>query len=87
MNEHYNGSQQNLSRRLNLIEGQICGIKEMIAEKRLCDDIINQLESTRAALKSLQVLILHNHINTIEIQENSNQEFKDLFMLIKKMLK
>ncbi len=87
MNDNYNGSQQNLIRRLNLIEGQICGIKKMIAEKRLCDDIINQLESTRAALKSLQVVILHNHINTIVIHENSNHEFKSLIVLIKKMLK
>ena len=47
--------------RLNMIEGQIKGIKKMIIEERDCIDIITQLAAVNSALQSVAGLILKNY--------------------------
>lgn len=48
--------------RLNRIEGQIRGIKNMLDEDRYCIDIINQVAAVNAALCSFNKLLLSEHI-------------------------
>lgn len=48
--------------RLNRIEGQIRGIKNMIQEKRYCIDILTQLSSVVGAIKSVEKNILERHL-------------------------
>ncbi len=75
-------------KRLNMLEGQMRGIKQMIKEDRYCDDILIQLSSAINALKSLENFILENHMNNCMIEEikNGNNEIVDEIMkLIKKM--
>ena len=49
--------------RLNRIKGQIDGISNMILEKRYCIDILNQIKSVQAALRSVEFEIFERHLN------------------------
>ena len=50
--------------RLRRIEGQIRGINRMVAERRYCIDIIQQLTAARRALDQVSLQIMNGHINT-----------------------
>jgi len=49
--------------RLNKIEGQIRGIKKMVAENRDCFDILKQVGAAGGALRSLQKNILEHRVH------------------------
>jgi DNA-binding FrmR family transcriptional regulator len=51
-------------RRLNLIRGQLDGLKRMVEDERYCVDIITQSSAVREALSSLDDLLLENHLST-----------------------
>lgn len=51
-------------RRLNLIRGQIEGLRKMIDTERYCIDIITQSWATKAALSGIEDLLLENHLTT-----------------------
>ncbi len=59
----------NIIKRLNVIEGQIRGIKEMVANDRLCDEILIQLSASMHSLKSLGNNILKNHMKTCVVND------------------
>lgn len=48
--------------RLKRIRGQVEGIERMIHEGRYCIDIVNQMRSAMAAMKSVEGLVLERHI-------------------------
>lgn len=48
--------------RLNRIEGQVRGVKKMIEEGRGCFDILKQVGAASGALRSLQRVMLEQHI-------------------------
>ena len=50
--------------RLRRIEGQIRGIHRMVAERRYCIDIIQQLTAARKALDQVTLQVMNGHINT-----------------------
>lgn len=52
------------NRRLARIEGQVRGVKKMIDEDRYCIDIVRQLHAVRAAITSLEHVILTDHLDT-----------------------
>lgn len=47
--------------RINRIEGQVRGIKNMIEEEKYCVDILTQIKAIRSALKGLELEILDTH--------------------------
>jgi CsoR family transcriptional regulator, copper-sensing transcriptional repressor len=49
--------------RINRIAGQLEGVKRMIAEREYCPKIITQIQAVRAALKSLESVILEKHLS------------------------
>ena len=51
-----------INNRLNRIEGQIKGIKKMVAEDRYCNDILIQLSAIESSVKSLSMHILENNL-------------------------
>jgi DNA-binding FrmR family transcriptional regulator len=55
--------QAELSRRLRKIEGQVQGIQRMVAEPRLCIDILQQLAAVDAALDRVRVAIFRHHVS------------------------
>lgn len=59
--------QDKLIKRMNRIEGQIKGIKNMMTRNAYCDDILHQISSAQAALDSVSRVLLESHINTCVI--------------------
>jgi DNA-binding FrmR family transcriptional regulator len=47
--------------RLNRIEGQVRGIRQMVSDDRYCIDILHQLQAVKAALAKAESEILKDH--------------------------
>ena len=60
--------------RLRRIEGQIRGIHQMLAEDRVCEDIVTQLMAARSGLDQAGLLIIDRHIDRCLISDNSSEE-------------
>jgi len=52
-----------LARRLSRMEGQVRGIARMIEREEYCVDILQQTAALRAAVDSLSILILEDHVS------------------------
>ncbi|MCC6220722.1 MAG: metal-sensitive transcriptional regulator [Deltaproteobacteria bacterium] len=50
--------------RVNRISGQLEGVRRMIVEREYCPKIIMQAHAARAALKSLEGVILKRHLES-----------------------
>lgn len=55
---------QNVVGRLNRIGGQVTGIRRMIEEDRYCVDILTQTAAVIAAIKTVESIVMENHLNT-----------------------
>lgn len=87
---HSDKFKNELIKRLNRIEGQIRGIKNMISEDRYCDDILNQITAIRSALAGVQDSLLAGHIKTCvfdQIKEGRIEVVEELTNTIRRMLK
>ena len=58
----YSRDQATLVRRLKRIEGQVRGIEKMIERHEYCIDILQQTAALRAAVDSVALLILEDHV-------------------------
>lgn len=79
---------KNLTKRLNIIEGQVRGINQMIADDRYCDDVLVQIAAVSKSLQTLGNSILENHIKTCvthDIQMGKLDILDDVMKLIKKL--
>lgn len=52
-----------LVKRLNRIEGQVRGIRKMIEDDRYCIDVLTQVSAVQAALDSLALELLEDHLH------------------------
>lgn len=78
---------QYIKKRLNIIEGQIKGIKQMIDDDRYCDDVLTQLLATNKAIESLENVILESHLEKCikrQIQEGKPEVTDEIMGLFKK---
>ncbi|HOK08870.1 MAG TPA: metal-sensitive transcriptional regulator [Candidatus Hydrogenedens sp.] len=70
-----------LIERMNRIEGQIRGLKQMIEKERPCFEILKQVSAARGALRSLGQVILQEHleecISSFSADDKKTKEFKD----------
>jgi CsoR family transcriptional regulator, copper-sensing transcriptional repressor len=51
-------------RRLNRVEGQVRGLKQMVEDERYCVDVLTQIASVHEALRSVGKVITSNHLAT-----------------------
>ena len=58
----YTKDKAQLVRRLARIEGQVRGIARMIEREEYCVDILQQTAALRAAVDSLAILVLEDHV-------------------------
>lgn len=61
MNTHIHSKQVLL--RLSKIEGHVRGIKNMVENGKECEEVLIQISAVQAALKSLNVVILTDHLD------------------------
>lgn len=79
-----------LTMRLNVIEGQIRGIKQMIEENRYCDEILMQLSAVNNSLKSVGTKLLKNHLDTCviyDIKHDRKEVMDDVMALFARLYK
>lgn len=81
---------KDLITRLNRIEGQVRGIKNMVEEERYCVEILNQVSAVQAALNSFNKKLLVNHIHSCvveDIRAGKDEAIDELCETIKKLMK
>jgi len=59
----YSKDKAQLMRRLSRLEGQVRGIARMIEREDYCVDILQQTAALRAAVDSLSILVLEDHVS------------------------
>ena len=65
---------ESLIKRLNIIEGQVRGVKQMILDDRYCDDVLTQMLAINKALESLENIIFRS-ISCCECFKNYDFDF------------
>ncbi len=63
--------------KLNRVSGQLEGIKRMIESERECSDVLIQLRSVRAAIRSIESNLLNNHLQSRVAQTFKNDKDKE----------
>lgn len=81
---------KSLVNRLNRIEGQVRGIKNMLDNDAYCTDILTQVSAIQAALNAFNKQLLSNHINTCvveNIKNGDNSVVDELVCTVQKLMK
>lgn len=76
--------------RLNKIEGQVRGVKNMLEQERYCVDILTQVSAIQSALNSFNKLLLSQHIKTCvvkDIKEGKTEVIDELLCTLQKIMK
>ena len=72
-----------ITRRLNKIEGQVRGVRQMIEDSRYCLDEVQQVNAIVAAMRQVELLIITDHLNAgMDFAVQSN----DVDVAVKDML-
>jgi CsoR family transcriptional regulator, copper-sensing transcriptional repressor len=59
----YEGSKEELRKRLRRIEGQVRGLQRMIDEDAYCIDVVTQVSSVTSALRSVALSLMDDHLS------------------------
>ena len=81
---------KSLIHRLNRIEGQIRGIRNMLEKSAYCPDILLQVAAANAALNAFSKELLAQHIRTCvarDIREGRNETIDELVATLQKLMK
>lgn len=77
-----------LYNRINRIEGQLRGIKQMIENDIYCDDILIQVSAVSNSVRSLGRLILNNHMKSCvkdELLKGNNSIIDEMITLFSRL--
>ena len=81
---------KSLIHRLNRIEGQIRGIRNMVEKSAYCPDILIQVAAANAALNSFSKELLSQHIRTCvarDIRDGRDETIDELVATLQKLMK
>lgn len=79
-----------LINRLNRIEGQVRGVKNMLENDAYCVDILTQVSAINAALNAFNKELLSNHIHSCVVNDIKNgreDTVDELCEALKKLMK
>jgi len=79
-----------LTTRLNRIEGQVRGVNKMITEDKYCDNIMIQIVAIKSALDAVSKRVLEHHMRTClprDIAKNEDEVIDELLKTIGRMVK
>lgn len=72
--------------RSKILQGQLRGVEKMIEEEKYCVDIMTQSLAIQQSLKSLNKLLLENHLKT-HVPSQLSKTSKDKEKSIEELLK
>lgn len=75
-----------LVNRLSRIEGQVRGIKKMLAEHQSCDETLIQLAALKNAVNGTARQLLEGHMETCVLESVRSGEGEDAFTSLKDAL-
>ena len=81
---------KSLIHRLNRIEGQIRGIRNMLEKSAYCPDILLQVAAANAALNAFSKELLASHIKTCvaqDIRDGKDETIDELVDTLQKLMK
>lgn len=81
---------KNLIKRLNIVEGQIGGMRKMIENDAYCVDILIQSSAVKAGIDSFNRDMLSNHIKNCvlkDIKQGNDEVIDELLSLVIKLIK
>lgn len=81
---------RSLINRLNRIEGQVRGLKNMLESEAYCTDILTQVSAVQAALGAFSKELLSNHIHTCvaeNIRKGDDSVIDELVVTLQKLMK
>ena len=87
---HPDKIKEQLSSRLNRIEGQVRGINKMVQSDVYCDDVLHQILSVEAALTGVKKMLLEAHMKSCiveQIEKGDATVIDELMTTIGKMIK
>lgn len=79
---------QDLIKRLNVIEGQIKGVRQMLESERKCEDVLIQVSAITKSLQSFGNILLKSHLETCvtkKILSGENKAIDEAMDLFKKL--
>ena len=82
--------QKKLTHRLNRIEGQVRGLREMLQKDAYCPDILVQVAAANAALNAFTKELLANHIKTCvadDIRAGNDEVIDELVTTLQKLMR
>jgi len=86
----YSKDKAQLIRRLSRMEGQVRGIARMIEREEYCVDILQQTAALRAAVDSLSILVLEDHVGgcvrTAAEQGRSDEYIDEVIDVVRRTL-
>lgn len=59
----YTRDKEEVRRRLRRIAGQVRGLEKMVDDDRYCIDVLTQVSAVKAALESVALLLLEDHVD------------------------
>jgi CsoR family transcriptional regulator, copper-sensing transcriptional repressor len=59
----YTRDKEEVRRRLRRIAGQVRGLEKMVDDDRYCIDVLTQVSAVKAALESMALLLLEDHVD------------------------
>ena len=81
---------KSLISRLNRIEGQVRGVRNMVEADRYCVDILTQVSAIQSALNSFNKVLLSSHIKSCvveDIRQGKEGAVDELCKTIQKLMK
>lgn len=78
--------------RLRRIEGQVRGVQKMIDEEQYCVDVLTQVSSVMAALQSVGLIVLEDHIqgcvrSALTAGEQGDEAVEELIGVVQRFVK
>lgn len=81
-------NKQRLIRRLQIIEGQVRGLQQMVAKNTYCIDIITQTSAVKQGLSNVEDLLLENHLGSCilrQVQSGQTEKAKKEILKVYKL--
>jgi CsoR family transcriptional regulator, copper-sensing transcriptional repressor len=79
-------SKDALAKRLRRIEGQVRGLQRMIDEERYCIDVLTQIAAVNAALDSVALKVLEDHVAHC-VREGGDEKVTELVDAVTRLVR